>query len=132
MSGLDPVGTDVMREVMLDLRRRGATIVLSSHQMDTVEKLCDRVILINRGEKTQSLLYPIIVPLVVGIMLFPMILESPDSPQAVLLSLVPFLTPLLMFLRIVVLRVRKRITFTVCRSRVSIAWWERVLQPRAR
>ena len=51
MSGLDPVGTDVMREVMLDLRRRGATIVLSSHQMDTVERLCDRVVLINRGEK---------------------------------------------------------------------------------
>ena len=51
MSGLDPVGTDVMRDVMLDLRRRGATIVLSSHQMDTVERLCDRVALINRGEK---------------------------------------------------------------------------------
>jgi ABC-2 type transport system ATP-binding protein len=50
-SGLDPVGMDVMREVMLDLRRRGATIVLSSHQMDTVERLCDRVVLINRGEK---------------------------------------------------------------------------------
>ncbi len=50
-SGLDPVGTDVMREVMLDLRRGGTTIVLSSHQMDTVEKLCDRVALINRGEK---------------------------------------------------------------------------------
>jgi ABC-2 type transport system ATP-binding protein len=51
MSGLDPVGMDVMRDVMLDLRRRGTTIVLSSHQMDTVERLCDRVALINRGEK---------------------------------------------------------------------------------
>ena len=51
MSGLDPVGMDVMREVMLDLRRKGATIVLSSHQMEAVEKLCDRVALINRGEK---------------------------------------------------------------------------------
>jgi ABC-2 type transport system ATP-binding protein len=51
MSGLDPVGMDVMRETMLDLRRRGATIVLSSHQMDTVERLCDRVALINRGAK---------------------------------------------------------------------------------
>ncbi|MCG6928526.1 MAG: ATP-binding cassette domain-containing protein [Acidobacteria bacterium] len=50
MSGLDPVGMDVMRDVMVDLRRRGATIVLSSHQMDTVEKLCDRVALINKGE----------------------------------------------------------------------------------
>jgi ABC-2 type transport system ATP-binding protein len=51
MSGLDPVGMNVMRDVMVDLSRRGATIVLSSHQMDTVEKLCDRVALINRGEK---------------------------------------------------------------------------------
>ncbi len=51
MTGLDPVGMDVMREVMLDLRRRGATIVLSSHQMEAVERLCDRVALVNRGEK---------------------------------------------------------------------------------
>jgi ABC-2 type transport system ATP-binding protein len=51
MSGLDPVGMDVMRDVMLDLRRRGTTLVLSSHQMETVERLCDRVALINRGEK---------------------------------------------------------------------------------
>ena len=51
LSGLDPVGTDVMRETMLDLHRRGSTIVLSSHQMETVEKLCDRVALINRGKR---------------------------------------------------------------------------------
>ncbi len=51
MSWLDPVGMDVMRDVMVDLSRRGATIVLSSHQMDTVEKLCDRVALIDKGEK---------------------------------------------------------------------------------
>ncbi len=51
MSGLDPVGMDVMRDVMVDLSRRGATIVLSSHQMDTVERLCDRVALIDKGEK---------------------------------------------------------------------------------
>jgi ABC-2 type transport system ATP-binding protein len=51
MSGLDPVGMDVLRDVMLDLNRKGATIVLSSHQMEAVERLCDRVALINRGEK---------------------------------------------------------------------------------
>jgi ABC-2 type transport system ATP-binding protein len=51
MSGLDPVAMDVMREAMLDLRRKGTTIVLSSHQMEAVERLCDRVALINRGEK---------------------------------------------------------------------------------
>ena len=42
---------DVMREALIDMRRAGTTIVLSSHQMETVERLCDRVALINRGEK---------------------------------------------------------------------------------
>ncbi len=51
MSGLDPVGMDTMRQVLLDLKRQGTTLVLSSHQMETVERLCDRVALINRGEK---------------------------------------------------------------------------------
>jgi ABC-2 type transport system ATP-binding protein len=51
MSGLDPVGMNLMRDVLLELRRQGKTIVLSSHQMDTVERICDRVALINRGEK---------------------------------------------------------------------------------
>ena len=51
MSGLDPVGTDVMRGVLLELRREGKTLVLSSHQMETVERLCDSIALIDRGEK---------------------------------------------------------------------------------
>jgi ABC-2 type transport system ATP-binding protein len=51
MSGLDPVGMDLMREVLLDLRRQGKTLVLSSHQMETVERLCDRVALIHKGAK---------------------------------------------------------------------------------
>ncbi len=51
MSGLDPVGMDMMREVLLDLKRQGKTLVLSSHQMETVERLCDRVALIHKGQK---------------------------------------------------------------------------------
>src|SRR5262249_50078203 len=51
LAGLDPVGLDLMREVLLDLRRRGKTVVLSSHQMETVERLCDAIALINRGRK---------------------------------------------------------------------------------
>ncbi len=51
MSGLDPVAADVMRLVLLELRREGRTVVLSSHQMETVEKLCDSMALIDRGEK---------------------------------------------------------------------------------
>jgi ABC-2 type transport system ATP-binding protein len=51
MSGLDPVGMNVMRDVLLDQRKLGKTLVLSSHQMETVERLCDAIALINRGRK---------------------------------------------------------------------------------
>ena len=49
LSGLDPVGVNLMRDVFVDLRRQGKTLVLSSHQMETVERLCDSIALINRG-----------------------------------------------------------------------------------
>ncbi len=49
MSGLDPVGTDLVRGLLLDLARQGKTIVLSSHQMETVERLCESIALIHRG-----------------------------------------------------------------------------------
>ena len=51
MSGLDPVGTNVMRDAMIELSRSGKTLIVSSHQMATVEQMCDRVALINKGEK---------------------------------------------------------------------------------
>ncbi len=51
MSGLDPVAADLVRDLLLELRRQGKTLVLSSHQMETVERLCDAIALINRGEK---------------------------------------------------------------------------------
>jgi ABC-2 type transport system ATP-binding protein len=51
LSGLDPVAADGMRETLLDLRRQGKTLVLSSHQMETVERLCDSIALIHRGRK---------------------------------------------------------------------------------
>jgi ABC-2 type transport system ATP-binding protein len=51
MSGLDPVGAGTMREALLDLHRQGKTLVLSSHQMEAVEKICDAIALINRGQK---------------------------------------------------------------------------------
>ena len=49
MSGLDPVGLNLMRDVLLDLHRQGKTLVLSSHQMETVERLCDAIVLIDKG-----------------------------------------------------------------------------------
>jgi ABC-2 type transport system ATP-binding protein len=51
MSGLDPLGADLVRDVLLEQRRQGKTIVLSSHQMETVERLCDSIGLINHGQK---------------------------------------------------------------------------------
>jgi ABC-2 type transport system ATP-binding protein len=51
MSGLDPVAANVVRDILLELRREGKTLVLSSHQMETVERVCDSIALINRGEK---------------------------------------------------------------------------------
>jgi ABC-2 type transport system permease protein len=54
-------------------------------------------------QDAQSFVFPVIIPLVLGLVCFPLVLESPDGGLAVSLSLVPFLTPLLMFLRIVVL-----------------------------
>jgi ABC-2 type transport system ATP-binding protein len=51
MSGLDPVATDQLREVLLELRAQGKTLVLSSHQMETVERLCDAIALLDRGRK---------------------------------------------------------------------------------
>lgn len=51
MSGLDPVAADQVRDVLLEWTGRGHTIVLSSHQMDTVERMCDTIALIHRGRK---------------------------------------------------------------------------------
>jgi ABC-2 type transport system ATP-binding protein len=50
-SGLDPVNADTLRDVVLGLRREGTTIVLSTHDMGTAERLCDRICMIFRGRK---------------------------------------------------------------------------------
>jgi ABC-2 type transport system permease protein len=55
---------------------------------------------VNTVQEAQSLVFPVLLPLVVGMMFFPAVIQSPDSALAVALSLVPPLTPLLMFLRI--------------------------------
>ncbi len=50
-SGLDPVNTQVMKDTVLDLRRRGKTILFSTHIMEHAEKLCDQLCIIARGRK---------------------------------------------------------------------------------
>jgi ABC-2 type transport system permease protein len=54
---------------------------------------------VNSHQEAQSLAFPVMLPLVVGVTLFPMVLQSPDSALATTLSLIPCWTPLLMFLR---------------------------------
>lgn len=49
MSGLDPIGQREIRELILELKRKGKTILLSSHILSDVEALCDRVGVIVRG-----------------------------------------------------------------------------------
>lgn len=48
-SGLDPVGRHDLRDVLLELKRRGRTIFFSSHELSEVETLCDRVVMIHKG-----------------------------------------------------------------------------------
>lgn len=48
-SGLDPVAVEVMSEMLLERTRRGVPVVFSSHQLDLVQRLCDRVGIIARG-----------------------------------------------------------------------------------
>ncbi|HXG55253.1 MAG TPA: ATP-binding cassette domain-containing protein [Vicinamibacterales bacterium] len=50
-SGLDPVNAQVLREAVLEIRRRGTTVVFSTHDMSTAEKMCDRIFMIFRGKK---------------------------------------------------------------------------------
>jgi ABC-2 type transport system ATP-binding protein len=47
--GLDPVNATLLKDVLLDLKRAGRTILFSTHRMDQVEKLCDSICLINHG-----------------------------------------------------------------------------------
>ena len=49
-SGLDPVNQNAFKDLMLELNRNGATIIFSTHQMDTAEKLCKEIALINKGK----------------------------------------------------------------------------------
>lgn len=53
-SGLDPVNMELLKDAILYLRDQGMTILFSSHQMDNVEELCDRLCLLKRGESLFS------------------------------------------------------------------------------
>ena len=50
-TGLDPVSADVLREAILQLRREGVTVILSTHDMHVAESMCDYILMIYRGRK---------------------------------------------------------------------------------
>ena len=50
-SGLDPVNADALRDAVLEIRRRGTTVVFSTHDMSAAEMLCDRIFMIFKGNK---------------------------------------------------------------------------------
>jgi len=50
-SGLDPVNTKLLKDIMLDMKKEGRTIIFSTHRMEQVEMISDNICLINRAEK---------------------------------------------------------------------------------
>jgi ABC-2 type transport system ATP-binding protein len=50
-SGLDPVNTKLLKDIMLEMKRQGKTIIFSTHRMEQVEMICDNICLINKAEK---------------------------------------------------------------------------------
>lgn len=53
-TGLDPVNTERVKQLLLDLRDQGKAVILSTHQMNQVEAVCDRILMVNDG---RSVLY---------------------------------------------------------------------------
>ena len=53
-SGLDPINVEFMKQVIAETKSKEKTIIFSTHMMDTAEKLCDDILLINKSEKVVS------------------------------------------------------------------------------
>lgn len=50
-SGLDPVNSNLIKEEIYNLKKKGCTIIFSTHRMEQVEEICDQIILVNKGQK---------------------------------------------------------------------------------
>lgn len=50
-SGLDPVNTNLIKDEIYNLAKKGATIIFSTHRMEQVEEICDHIVLVNKGKK---------------------------------------------------------------------------------
>lgn len=49
-SGLDPVNTDILKNIIIDLVRQGKFVIMSAHQMATIEEFCTNILILNRGK----------------------------------------------------------------------------------
>jgi ABC-2 type transport system ATP-binding protein len=49
--GLDPVNTKLLKDIMLEMKAKGMTIIFSTHRMEQVEMICDNICLINKGRR---------------------------------------------------------------------------------
>ncbi len=50
-SGFDPVNANIIKDEILELRRKGATVIFSTHRMESVEEICDEIALIHKSKK---------------------------------------------------------------------------------
>ena len=50
-TALDPINTQLIKDILVTLKEEGTTIIMCTHQMHQVEELCDRILLMNEGEK---------------------------------------------------------------------------------
>ncbi len=58
-SGMDPVNQNLFKDLILEIRRAGTTVIFSTHQMETAERLCDRVAMINHGRLVEGMTGPL-------------------------------------------------------------------------
>jgi ABC-2 type transport system ATP-binding protein len=78
-SGLDPVNTEVLKTILLDLRSQGKALILSTHQMNQVEELCDRILMVDHGE---AVLYGGLADIKAGYRHNTVLLEMEGEPGA--------------------------------------------------
>lgn len=53
-SGFDPINANLLKEEILELKKKGSTIIFSTHNMSSVEELCDHITLVNNGKAILS------------------------------------------------------------------------------
>ena len=74
--GLDPINVDLLKEMIRELHQTGKTIIFSTHIMDQVEQMCDRILLINEG---QAVLYGLLAEIKSRYAQHAVLLRSDDS-----------------------------------------------------